>query len=144
MLKETKRVIISLANAAKWRIRNIRLDMTWWERRFNRNFARNGNLSMLTNSTCTPESVWANEAYKILWEFEIITDHNRRPFLVLIFKKENLPVWKVFIWSIIKKIITIIIIIICENPKRCLRERLTIQQWCNWVLWFENAQGTTY
>ena len=41
-----------------------------------------------------PESIQENEAHKILWDYEILKDHFimvRRPDLVLINKKENLP-----------------------------------------------------
>ena len=40
------------------------------------------------------ESVQENETHKILWNFEIETDHlvlTRRPNLVTVNKKENLP-----------------------------------------------------
>ena len=39
-----------------------------------------------------PESVLENETYKILWDFEIQTDHlisTRRPYLVIVNKKKK-------------------------------------------------------
>ena len=41
-----------------------------------------------------PESVKENETHKLLWDLEIQTDHiisARRPILMIVNKKENLP-----------------------------------------------------
>ena len=71
-------------------IKSIRVDMTGWEILCIGNRARSLNLTIRTN----PEFVPENKMHKILWDFEIQTDHlilSRRPDLVIVNKKENSP-----------------------------------------------------
>ena len=67
--------------------------MTWWKRWSTGNYARNWNLTILPNGTCSnQESVLEDETHKILWNFEIQMDHllpSRRPDLVIINMKEK-------------------------------------------------------
>ena len=77
-------------NVANKHKKSTRFGMIGWEWWSTGNCARVKNFTILQNAQ--PESIWENEMLKILWDFEIQTDHlipARRPDLGLINKKKK-------------------------------------------------------
>ena len=63
-------------NAVDWHERSARLFMTGWERWYTGNCARDLRFGYVDKRyRHKPESVQEKEADKILWDFEIQTDH---------------------------------------------------------------------
>ena len=66
---------------------------TGWEKWSTGNCARNFNLTIWTNGICKTHHLSRRMTHKLLWDFDIQTDHSisaRRPDLIIINKIENL------------------------------------------------------